>query len=419
MKGCAKKSNLMGKKAPIYLDYQSTTPTDPRVLEKMLPYFNQTFGNPHSKSHSFGWVAKNAVETARAKVARLLGAESDEIIFTSGATEANNLVIKGLSYSPNRTGDHIVTTSIEHKCILESCKQVELSGIRVSYVKVDTNGVINLENFKKSLDKGTFLVSVMGVNNEIGVVQPLEEIGKICKSKGIYFHSDCAQAVGKIPLDVNRLNLDLMSISGHKFYAPMGIGAVYVRKRPRVRLTSLLDGGGQEKGLRAGTLPVPLCIGLGEAAAIAEAEIEEEVDRVKNLRDTFLSYLKNRSLLISVNGSIESRISGNLNLCLVGINMERLLADLKGVALSTGSACDSGSVEPSYVLKALGMSDKDIKSSMRIGFGRFTTIEEVCLAAEKLADGIEAQIMRKNEARKDFSGPKNDSFLMQQGIKSL
>jgi cysteine desulfurase len=367
----------MTKTAPIYLDYQATTPADPRVVEEMVPYFHDQFGNPHSRGHSFGWRAEDAVERAREQVASLIGAEAREIVFTSGATEANNLAIKGAARFYGQKKNHVITAVTEHKCVLESCAQLEREGFRVTYLPVQPNGLLDLDALKVAIDDNTCLVSIMAVNNEIGVIQPLADIGAICREAGVFFHTDAAQAAGKIPLDVNAMNIDLMSISGHKIYGPMGVGVLYVRRRPRVRLKPLFDGGGQERGFRSGTLPLPLCVGLGKALEIANAEMTEEATRLHHLRDRLLSGILERVPEAALNGDPDQRIPGNLNLSFAGIDGEALLAGLKNIAVSSGSACTSASVEPSYVLKALGLDDALARSSLRIGLGRFTTEADV------------------------------------------
>lgn len=374
------------------MDYQATTPTDPRVLEAMIPYFTEKFGNPHSNSHAFGWYANDAVEAARAKVAELIGAKVEEIIFTSGATESNNLAIKGLFSSPQTFKKHIITTKIEHKCVLEACRRVEEGGGKVTYLNVTREGVIELDEFIKAIQEDTILVSVMGANNETGVIQPLKEIGKICREKKIYFHSDCAQLIGNVPINVNDLNVDLMSMSGHKFYGPMGIGALYVRRKPRVRLRGLMDGGGQEFGLRSGTLPVPLCVGMGEAADILKKELSKEIKHFSILREQFLASIIGSVPNIRVNGSLKNRIANNLNLCFPGVKAEKLLINLKGIAISSGAACASASKEYSYVLKAMGLSIEQIKASIRIGFGRFTTDEDIINAGKIIISGIQEEL---------------------------
>ncbi len=394
----AKTSGNPGKGRPIYLDYQATTPADPRVIEAMEPFFGEKFGNPHSRSHFYGWEAEDAVERARAQVAALIGATEKEIVFTSGATESNNLGIKGIVrfHSDKRRGraepgqgnndkSHIVTVATEHKCVLESCAQLEREGFRVTYLPVGTDGLIDLDQLSDAITENTSLVSIMAVNNEIGVIQPLADIGAICREKDVFFHTDAAQAAGRIALDVEAMSIDLMSLTGHKFYGPMGIGALYVRRRPRVRLEPLFSGGGQEQGLRSGTLPAPLLVGLGMAAEIAAEEWEEEGTRIMALRGRFLDRLLTQISDVRINGSMDHRIPGNLNLSFPGIQSEDLMAALKDLAISSGSACTSESVEPSHVLKALGLSDDLAAASVRIGFGRFTTEDETDTAAGLIA----------------------------------
>ena len=374
---------------PVYLDYQATTPADPRVVEAMLPYFNNQFGNPHSRGHSIGWRAEDAVERAREQVAALIGAEIREIIFTSGATEANNLAIKGAARFYGKKKNHVITVATEHKCVLESCAQLEREGFNVTYLPVQANGLLDLDVLKDAIDDNTCLVSVMAVNNEIGVIQPIADIGALCREGGVFFHTDAAQATGKITLDVEAMNIDLMSISGHKFYGPMGVGVMYVRRRPRVRLVPLFDGGGQERGFRSGTLPLPLCVGLGKACEMAQAEMAEEQARLLELRETLYQGICTRVPEAALNGDIENRIPGNLNLSFAGIDGEALLAGLKEIAVSSGSACTSASVEPSYVLKALGLGDALARSSLRIGLGRFTTDAEVNIAINEITKQVE------------------------------
>ncbi|KJV66028.1 MULTISPECIES: IscS subfamily cysteine desulfurase [Ehrlichia] len=373
---------------PIFLDYQSTTKTDDRVLEAMIPYFKQ-FSNPHSRSHSFGWKAESAVELARERVASLINAEAKEIIFTSGATESNNLAIKGVANFYKNKGNHIITVRTEHKCVLDSCRHLETEGFHVTYLDVQKNGILNLDLLKSSITNKTILVSVMMVNNEIGVIQPIEEIGRICHEHGIFFHTDAAQAFGKIPIDVNKMNIDLLSISGHKIYAPMGIGALYVRKRqPRVRLTTMINGGGQERGMRSGTIPTPLAVGLGEAAHIAQEVMEEENTRIRELRDILYNEIKKNLSYVVLNGDYEQRIAGNLNLSFPYVEGESTIMAINNLAVSSGSACTSASLEPSYVLRALNI-DKDLEhSSIRFGIGRFTTKEEILYAAELIVNSI-------------------------------
>ncbi|MFQ5765290.1 MAG: IscS subfamily cysteine desulfurase [Rhodospirillales bacterium] len=377
-----------GKGRPVYLDYQATTPMDPRVLEAMLPFFGAKFGNPHSRNHFYGWEAEEAVEKARGRIAALIGAKAKEIVFTSGATESNNLAIKGTARFYRAKKDHIVTCATEHKCVLEACAHQEREGFRVTYLPVGPGGLIDLDRLEAAITDDTALVSVMAVNNEIGVIQPLAEIGAACREKGVFFHTDAAQAFGKIPLDVEAMAIDLMSISGHKCYGPMGIGALYVRRRPRVRLEAIIDGGGQERGMRSGTLPAPLCVGFGEAAAIAADEMAAEAARLEGLRDRFLEAIKGRLPDVIVNGDMEKRIPGNLNLTFTAIQSDELMVGLKEIAVSSGSACTSASVEPSYVLRALGLSDDLAHASIRVGFGRFTTADEIDFAAGKIADEV-------------------------------
>ncbi len=370
---------------PIYLDYQATTPTDPRVVEAMLPYFSEHFGNPHSVHHSFGWDAEAAVETARGQIAALIGAEPREIVFTSGATESNNLAIKGAARFHKARRPHLVTLTTEHKCVLESCRRMESEGLEVTYLPVEGNGLIDLDRLEAAVTERTALVSIMAVNNEIGVIQPLAEIGAICREKGAYFHSDAAQAAGKIPLDVQAMSIDLLSISGHKLYGPMGIGALYVRRRPRVRLEPLFDGGGQERGFRSGTVPAPLCVGLGAACAIAGEVMAAEAERLAGMARRLLEGLSLRVSGIQVNGDRERRIPGNLNISFESVAAEALMEAMPDLALSSGSACTSASVEPSYVLRALGLSDERATASVRIGLGRFTTEVEIDTAVDRIA----------------------------------
>jgi cysteine desulfurase len=369
---------------PIYLDYQATTPMDPRVLEAMMPYFTHQFGNPHSRSHSYGWEAEEGVEKARGQVAKLIGADEKEVIFTSGATESNNLAIRGVAEFYKDRKNHIVTTVTEHKCVLDTCRHLEQQGFEVTYLPVQKNGLIDLEALRAAVTDKTVVVSVMAVNNEIGVIQPLAEIGKICREKKAFFHTDAAQAVGKIPLDVEAMNIDLMSISGHKIYGPKGIGALYVRRKPRVRLVPLIVGGGQERGFRSGTLPTPLCVGLGEAAEIAMNEMEGEAKRLAKLQARMLKGLQDRLPEIFINGDLEHRIPGNLNISFAYVEGESLMMGIKNLAVSSGSACTSASLEPSYVLRALGVEEELAHTSLRIGLGRFTTEHEVDTAVEEL-----------------------------------
>jgi cysteine desulfurase len=373
---------------PIYLDYQATTPMDPRVLEAMMPYFTYKFGNPHSRSHSYGWEAEEGVEKARGQLAKLIGADDKEVIFTSGATESNNLAIRGVAEFYKDRKNHIVTTVTEHKCVLDTCRHLEQNGFEVTYLPVQKNGLIDLEELRAAITDKTVVVSIMAVNNEIGVIQPLEEIGKICREKKTFFHTDAAQAAGKIPLDVEAMNIDLMSISGHKIYGPKGIGALYVRRKPRVRLVPLIVGGGQERGFRSGTLPTPLCVGLGEAAEICMKEMAGEAVRIKKLQDRMLKGLNAKLPEIFVNGDLEHRIPGNLNISFAHVEGESLMMGIKGLSVSSGSACTSASLEPSYVLRALGVEEEMAHTSLRIGLGRFTTEQEVDTAVADLVHHV-------------------------------
>ncbi len=370
---------------PVYFDYQATTPADPRVVEALLPYFSEKFGNPHSVNHAFGWEAEEAVETARGQIAQLIGAEPREIVFTSGATEANNLAIKGAARFHREAKPHVITAVSEHKCVLESCHRLEDEGIKVTVLPVDDGGLVDLVALEAALEEPTALVSIMAVNNEIGVIQPLAEIGALCRAKGAYFHSDAAQAVGKIPLDVEAMKIDLLSISGHKIYGPKGIGALYVRRRPRVRLEPLFDGGGQERGLRSGTLPPMLCVGLGSACALAREEMADEAERLGELNAQLRRGLARRLQGVNLNGDADRRIPGCLNLAFEGIDSEDLVRAMPELAVSTGSACTSATVEPSYVLRALGLDTIRARSSLRIGIGRFTTAAEIERAIEVIA----------------------------------
>lgn len=376
-------------KLPIYLDYQSTTPVDPRVVQEMLPYFTEKFGNPHSRSHSYGWESEAAVEHAREQIAKLINADPKEIIFTSGATESNNMAIKGAAHFYADKKRHIITVVTEHKCVLDACRHLEEEGFKVTYLPVDTKGLIDLEQLKNSITDDTLMVSVMAINNEVGVIQPIEEIGKICREKSVFFHSDCAQAFGKIPLDVRALNLDLMSISGHKIYAPKGVGALYVSRKPRVRLEALINGGGQERGFRSGTLPTPLIVGLGKAAEIAINEMNKDYDHVKYLSDKFYNAIKAKIPNVFLNGDEIKRYPGNLNLSFAYVEGESLIIAIKELAVSSGSACTSSSLEPSYVLRSMGVDEDLAHTSIRFGIGRFTTEEEIDYAINILVNNIE------------------------------
>ena len=375
-------------KRPIYLDYQATTPCDPRVVEAMIPYFTEKFGNPHSRNHAYGWEAEEAVELAREQVAAIIGADPKEIVFTSGATESNNLAIKGVAHFYKDKKDHIITVATEHKCVLDSCRHLESEGFRVTYLPVKPDGLIDLAQLEAAITDKTALVSVMAANNEIGVVQPLAEIGALCRKKGVFFHTDAAQGVGKIPLDVEAMNIDLMSISGHKLYGPKGIGALYVRRRPRVRLQALITGGGQERGMRSGTLATPLVVGLGEACRIAQEEMPAETARLLSLRDRLLKGIQARLPEVYVNGDLEHRLPGNLNISFAFVEGEGLMMGVKDIEVSSGSACTSASLEPSYVLRAIGLDAEMAHTSLRLGIGRFTTEAEIDYAIDHIIEAV-------------------------------
>ncbi len=378
-------------KRPVYLDYQATTPCDPRVVEKMLPYFTEIFGNAHSVTHSFGWQAEEAIELAREQIAELISAEAKEITLTSGATEANNLAIKGLAHHYGTKKNHIITVATEHKCVLESAHRLDSEGFEITELGVRPDGLVDLEQLAEAITERTLLVSVMAVNNEIGVIQPLAEIGALCRERDVFFHSDGAQALGKIPLNVDELGLDLLSLSGHKIYGPKGIGALYIRRKPRVRLMPEMDGGGQERGVRSGTLATPLIVGFGEACRIAGLEMAEETQRLRGLRDRLYQGIAGRLEGVGLNGHPDKRIAGNLNLSFAWVEGERLLRDLTDVAVSTGSACSAATTEPSYVLRALGLNSELAHASLRIGLGRFTTAEEVDFAIDSIVGAVERE----------------------------
>lgn len=373
---------------PLYLDGAATTPLDPRVLDKMLPYFTSYYGNPHSVSHAYGWQAEAAVENARMQIAELINADPREIIFTSGATESNNIAIKGAARFYKSKKKHIIASQIEHKCVLDSCRYLkDKEGFDVTFIKPEVNGLVNLEELADAIQPDTSIVSIMAVNNEIGVAQNLQEIGALCKKNGVLFHTDAAQAVGKIPLDVKEMNIAMMSISGHKIYGPKGIGALYVRRKPRVRLEPMMSGGGQERGYRSGTLPHNLVVGLGEACRIAGEEMEADHLRISQLVERFKSKISSLEH-VTYNGDKEGGIPNILNLSFAAVEGESLLMSLSGIALSSGSACTSATLEPSYVLRAIG-SDVDLAhSSIRFGFGRFTTEEEVDYTAQQLVHHV-------------------------------
>jgi len=368
---------------PLYLDAQATTPMDPRVLDAMLPYMTNQYGNPHSRTHAYGWESEKAVEHAREQVANLINADSKEIIFTSGATESNNISVKGVARFYKMKKNHIITTQTEHKCVLDSCRSLESDGFEVTYSPVLPSGLIDLELLKKSIRPTTVLCSVMAVNNEIGVVQPLAEIGAICRKAKVFFHTDAAQAVGKIPMDVEAMNIDLMSISGHKLYGPKGIGALYVRRRPRVRIEALQSGGGQERGLRSGTVPTMITVGLGAACELAQKEMNFDDVRISQLSKRLVDTIMENLTHVVRNGDADHSYPGCINLSFAYVEGESLLMALKDVALSSGSACTSASLEPSYVLRAIGAEEDLAHSSIRFGIGRFTTEQEVDYTAQK------------------------------------
>jgi cysteine desulfurase len=378
-----------GVQLPIYMDNHATTALDPRVLEAMLPYMTKIFGNAASRNHSFGWEAEQGVEKAREQIAKLIGATAKEIIFTSGATEGNNLAIKGVAEMYREKGNHIITQVTEHKAVLDTCKRLEKNGFKVTYLPVQADGLVSVADIEAAITPETILVTIMYANNEIGVINPIAEIGKLCHAKGILFHTDGVQAVGKIPVNVQTDNIDLLSLSGHKIYGPKGVGALYVRRRnPRVQLNAQIDGGGHERGMRSGTLNVPGIVGLGEACEIAGAEMAEETARLTGLRDYLRKRLEAKLDYVEVNGNMEHHLPGNLNMSFVYVEGESLLMGINDIAVSSGSACTSATLEPSYVLKALGLGDDVAHSSIRFGLGRFNTKEEVDYVADKLIDTV-------------------------------
>jgi len=376
-------------KTPIYMDNHATTRMDPRVFDAMRPYFMDVYGNAASRNHSFGWEAEEAVEKSRKQIADLIGATAKDIVFTSGATESNNLALKGVAEMYSERGNHIITQVIEHKAVLDPCKRLEKNGIRVTYLPVKQDGLIDLDQLRDAITDKTILISIMYANNEIGVVQPMKEIGKIAKEKGVLFHSDAVQAVGKIPVNVAEDGIDLLSLTGHKLYGPKGAGALYVRRRnPRVQLTAQMDGGGHERGMRSGTLNVPGIVGLGAACEIANREMQEEAKRMSFLRDKLKDKLMTELDEVFINGSIEYRLPQNLNISFAYVEGESLLMGINDIAVSSGSACTSATLEPSYVLKALGAGDDLAHSSIRFGIGRFNTEEEVDYVANKVIDVV-------------------------------
>jgi cysteine desulfurase len=374
---------------PIYFDNHATTPVDPRVLEAMIPYFTENFGNAASRNHAYGWVAEDAVEKGRKQIASLIGANSKEIVFTSGATESNNLAIKGVAEMYAEKGNHIITAATEHKAVLDTCKHLEKKGCRITYLPLKGDGLVDLDMLRDAITDKTILISIMYANNEIGVIQPVKEIGKIAKERGVLFHSDAVQACGKIPVNVIEDGIDLLSITGHKLYGPKGVGALYVRrKNPRVQLTAQMDGGGHERGMRSGTLNVPGIVGLGAACEIAQREMPEESARLRALRDKLRAKLEASLEETYINGTMEHRLPNNLNMSFAYVEGESLLMGINDIAVSSGSACTSATLEPSYVLKALGLGDDLAHTSIRFGLGRFNTEAEVDYVAQKMIDVV-------------------------------
>lgn len=393
-------SPTLGVKLPVYMDNHATTPVDPRVLEEMLPYFVEKFGNPASHNHSFGWAGEEAVATARERIAKLIGATAKEIVFTSGATESDNLAIKGVAEAYRDKGNHIVTAVTEHKAVLDTCKRLEKYGYRVTCLPVQKDGLIDLDVLKRSLDDKTILVTIMSANNEIGVLQPIEEIGKLCRERGVIFHTDAAQSIGKAPVNVEKHNIELMSISGHKVYGPKGVGALYVRgENPKMQLSPLrlspiilspiIDGGGHEHGMRSGTLNVPGIVGLGKACAIAQEGMLKESCHMAGLRNRLRDRIVGRLDQVYVNGSTEHRLPGNLNMSFAGVDGESLQMGINDIAVSSGSACSTAAIEASHVLKALGLSDDLAHSSIRFGIGRFNTEAEIDYVADHVVETVQ------------------------------
>jgi cysteine desulfurase len=380
----------MGVKLPVYMDNHATTQVDPRVVDAMLPYFNEKFGNAASRNHAFGWSAEEGVEEARAQVARLINATPKEIVITSGATESDNLAIKGVAAMYREKGNHIITQVTEHKAVLDTCKRLEKEGYEVTYLPVEKDGRINLDDLRRAITPKTILISIMYANNEIGVIQPIAEIGKIAKEKGIFFHVDGVQAIGKVPVDVQKDGIDLLSISAHKLYGPKGVGALYVRrKNPRVQLTALIDGGGHERGMRSGTLNVPGIVGLGKACDLCREEMIEESARLAGLRDRLKNGIMGKLDETYINGSMEHRLPHNINISFAYVEGESLLMGINDVAVSSGSACTSATLEPSYVLKALGVGEDLAHTSIRFGLGRFNTVEEVDYVTGRVVETVE------------------------------
>ena len=378
-----------GVQLPIYMDNHATTPMDPRVLDAMLPYFGRIFGNAASRNHQFGWEAEQAVDKAREQIAKLIGCTPKEIIFTSGATESNNLAIKGVAEMYKERGNHVITQVTEHKAVLDTCKKLERQGFQVTYLPVETDGLVSVEKLKAAITDKTILVTIMYANNEIGVVQPVKEIGALCHEKGIIFHTDGVQAVGKIPVNVQADNIDVLSLTAHKIYGPKGVGALYVRRRnPRVQITEQINGGGHERGMRSGTLNVPGIVGLGAACEIAGQEMETEAKRLGDLRDYLKQKFENALDYVHVNGNMDHHLPGNLNMSFVHVEGESLLMGINDIAVSSGSACTSATLEPSYVLKALGLGDDVAHSSIRFGLGRFNNKAEVDYVSDKVIDVV-------------------------------
>ncbi|MFZ0335874.1 MAG: IscS subfamily cysteine desulfurase [Candidatus Acidiferrales bacterium] len=380
----------MAIKLPIYFDNHATTQVDPRVIDAMLPYFNEKFGNAASRNHAFGWSAEEGVEEARAQVAQLINATPKEIVITSGATESDNLAIKGVAAMYREKGNHIITQVTEHKAVLDTCKRLEKEGYEVTYLPVEKDGRINLDDLRRAITPKTILITIMYANNEIGVVQPIAEIGKIAKEKGIFFHVDGVQAIGKIPVDVQKDGVDLLSISAHKLYGPKGVGALYVRrKNPRVQLTAIIDGGGHERGMRSGTLNVPGIVGMGKACDLCRQEMVEESARLSGLRDRLKDGLMSKLDETFINGSMEHRLPHNINISFAYVEGESLLMGINDIAVSSGSACTSATLEPSYVLKALGVGEDLAHTSIRFGLGRFNTVEEVDYVTGRVVETVE------------------------------
>jgi len=376
-------------KLPIYMDNHATTPLDPRVLEAMMPYLTDRFGNAASRNHKFGWEAEEAVEESRKQIAALIGADPREIVFTSGATESDNLAVKGVAWMYREKGDHIITAVTEHKAILDTCKHLEKEGFRVTFLPVDNKGFVDLDDLRKAITDKTMLISIMTANNEVGVIQDIKSIGKVARERGVLFHTDAVQAAGKVPFNVNEMNVDIASVSAHKFYGPKGVGALYVRRRnPRVLLTPIIDGGGHERGMRSGTLNVPGIVGFGKAAQIAREEMAEESAEMFRLREKLRTTLERELDEIYINGDLQKRLPGNLNMSFAYVEGESLLMGINDVAVSSGSACTSASLEPSYVLKALGVGEDLAHTSIRFGIGRFNTDEEVDYVAGRVIEVV-------------------------------